>query len=114
VVQGFPGRLAHAMRRAPIVVQFYLVVVVAVAGTFFCGAAGAGLTAGVAGFGLFATTGAVWALAGVLIGVFIVVGMAVFIAATAGGLLAQWLVGGRGKSTVVTEVDFGSARTTPS
>jgi hypothetical protein len=51
--------LAHAMRRAPIVVQFYLVVVVAVAGTFFCGAAGAGLTAGVAGFGLFATTGAV-------------------------------------------------------
>ena len=69
------------MRRAPIVVQFYLVVVVAVAGTFFCGAAGAGLTAGVAGFGLFATTGAVWALAGVLIGVFIVVGMAVFIAA---------------------------------
>lgn len=47
------------MRRAPIVVQFYLLVVVAVASTFFCGAAVAGLTAGVAGFGLFATTGAV-------------------------------------------------------
>jgi hypothetical protein len=57
--QSFSGRLAHAMTRAPIVVQFYLVVVVAVAGTFFCGAAAACLTAGVAGFGLFATTGAV-------------------------------------------------------
>ena len=33
----------------------------------------------------------------------------------AGGLLAQWLVGGHyhGKSTAVTEVNFGSDKTTP-
>ena len=61
--------------------RVYFLLSVAGAGAFFAAAVVAGLTVGVAAFGLPAPPGVVWALTGMLAGPFIVVGTAVFIAA---------------------------------